>query len=205
MDERREQLRSRAQGAAAQLSKKLGDLWRFFMLRGVLAGILGIFALFWPSASLAILITLVGLFILADGAIGLVGALRNPAGVENMLQPVVSIVIGPVLMFWPAATVRLLLIILGVWALVFGLSQIREARLIPEESGERGSTVTVGGITAVIGFIIMLWPGTGTVAISWVIAIAALLAAALLIFVALRMKRLNDRLNAARAKHGGIV
>jgi uncharacterized membrane protein HdeD (DUF308 family) len=51
----------------------------------------------------------------------------------------------------------------------------------------------------------MLWPGTGTVAISWVIAIAALLAATLLIFVALRMKRLNDRLNAARAKHGGIV
>ena len=202
MDERREQLRSRAQGAAAQLSTKLGDLWRFFMLRGVLAGILGIFALFWPSASLAILITLVGLFILADGAIGLVGVLRNPAGVENMLQPVVSIVIGPVLMFWPAASVRLLLIILGVWALVFGLSQIREARLIPEESGERGSTVTVGGITVVIGFIIMLWPGTGTVAISWVIAIAALLAAALLIFVALRMKRLNDRVNAARAKRG---
>ena len=202
MDERREQLRSRAQGAAAELSKKLGDLWRFFMLRGVFAGILGIFALFWPSASLAILITLVGLFILADGAIGLVGVLRNSAGVENMLQPVVSIVIGPVLMFWPAASVRLLLIILGVWALVFGLSQIREARLIPEESGERGSTVTVGGITAVIGFIIMLWPGTGTVAISWVIAIAALLAAALLIFVALRMKRLNDRVNAARAKRG---
>jgi len=202
MDERREQLRSRVQGAAAQLSKKLGDLWRFFMLRGVLAGILGIFALFWPSVSLAILITLVGLFILADGAIGLVGALRNWAGVENMLQPVVSILIGPVLMFWPAASVRLLLIILGVWALVFGLSQIREARLIPEESGERGSTVTVGGITAVIGFIIMLWPGTGTVAISWVIAIAALLAAALLIFVALRMKRLNDRVNAARAKRG---
>ena len=202
MDERREQLRSLAQGAAAQLSKKLGDLWRFFMLRGVLAGILGIFALFWPSASLAILITLVGLFILADGVIGLVGVLRNSAEVENMLQPVVSVVIGPVLMFWPAASVRLLLIILGVWALVFGLSQIREARLIPEESGERGSTVTVGGITAVIGFIIMLWPGTGTVAISWVIAIAALLAAALLIFVALRMKRLNDRVNAARAKRG---
>jgi uncharacterized membrane protein HdeD (DUF308 family) len=202
MDERREQLRSRAQGAAAQLSKKLGDLWRFFMLRGVLAGILGIFALFWPGASLAILITLVGFFILADGAIGLVGALRNPSGVENMLQPVVSVVIGPVLMFWPGATVRLLLVILGVWALVFGLSQIREARLIPEESGERGSVVTVGGITAVIGFIIMLWPGTGTVAISWVIAIAALLAAALLIFVALRMKRLNDRVNAARAKRG---
>ena len=52
----------------------------------------------------------------------------------------------------------------------------------------------------------MLWPGTGPIAISsWAIAIAALLVAlvaASLIFLALRMKRQNDRLGAARAKRG---
>ena len=52
----------------------------------------------------------------------------------------------------------------------------------------------------------MLWPGTGTIPISsWAIAIAALLVAlvaALFIFLALRMKRRNDRLGAARAKRG---
>jgi phosphate/sulfate permease len=46
----------------------------------------------------------------------------------------------------------------------------------------------------------MIWPATGVVAISWVIAIAAFLVAALLFFLAHRTKRLNNRLAAARAK-----
>jgi len=200
MDERREQLRSIAQGAAARVNKKLGDLWWFFMLRGVLAAILGICALFWPSRSLAILITLVGVFILADGVTGLVGALRNWAGAETLLQPVVSMVIGPVLLLWPGASVGLLLVVLGVWAWIFGVSQILEARKIPKESEDRASALSLGGIASAIGIILMVWPATGVVAISWVIAIAAFLVAAMLFFLAHRTKRLNNRLSAARIK-----
>src|SRR5208337_1511808 len=90
--------------------------------------ILGICALFWPSRSLAILITLVGVFILADGVTGLAGALRNWTGSETLLQPVVSMVIGPVLLVWPGASVGLLMVVLGVWAWIYGVSQILEAR-----------------------------------------------------------------------------
>ncbi len=200
MDERREQLRSIAQGAAARVNKKLGDLWWFFMLRGVLAAILGICALFWPSRSLAILITLVGVFILADGVTGLVGALRNWAGSETLLQPVVSMVIGPVLLLWPGASVGLLMVVFGVWAWIFGVSQILEARRIPKESEDRASALSLGGIASAIGIILMVWPATGVVAISWVIAIAAFLVAAMLFFLAHRTKRLNNRLSAARIK-----
>ena len=200
MAERREQLRSITQGAAATANKKLGDLWWFFMLRGVLAAMLGICVLFWPSRSLAILITLVGVFILADGVTGLVGALRNWAGSETLLQPVASLVIGPVLLLWPGASIGLLLVVLGAWAWAFGVSQILEARKIPKESADRASVLSLGGIASAIGIILMLWPATGVVAISWVIAIAAFLIAALLFFLARRTKRLNNRLQAARAK-----
>jgi len=200
MDERREQLRSIAQGAAARVNKKLGDLWWFFMLRGVLAAILGICALFWPSRSLAILITLVGVFILADGVTGLAGALRNWTGSETLLQPVVSMVIGPVLLVWPGASVGLLMVVLGVWAWIYGVSQILEARKIPKESEDRASALSLGGIASAIGIILMVWPATGVVAISWVIAIAAFLVASMLFFLARRTKRLTNRLSAARIK-----
>ncbi len=200
MDERRAQLRSITQGAAATVNKKLGDLWRFFMLRGVLATILGICVLFWPSRSLAILITLVGVFILADGVTGLAGALRNWAGSETLLQPVASLVIAPVLLFWPEASLGVLLVVFGAWAWAFGVSQILEARKIPKESEDRVLALSLGGIASAIGIILMIWPATGVVAISWVIAIAAFLIAALLFFLARRTKRLNNRLQAARAK-----
>ena len=200
MDERREQLRSIAQNAAATANKKLGDLWWFFMLRGVLAAILGICALFWPSRSLAILITLVGVFILADGVTGLVGALRNWAGSETLLQPVVSLMIGPVLLLWPGASVGLLMVVLGAWTWAFGVSQILEARKIPKESEDRALALSLGGIASAIGIILMVWPATGVVAISWVIAIAAFLVAAMLFFLAHHTKRIDNRLSAARIK-----
>jgi uncharacterized membrane protein HdeD (DUF308 family) len=200
MDERREQLRSMARSAAATANKKLGDVWWFFMVRGVLAATLGICTLFWPSRSLTILITLVGVFILADGVTALVGALRNWAGRETLLQPVASLVIGPVLLFWPGASLGLVLLVLGAWAWGFGVSQILEARKLPKGSEDRASIFSLGGIASAIGIILMVWPATGVVAISWVIAIAAFLVAAMLFYLARRTKRLNNRLSAARAK-----
>ena len=200
MDDRREQLRSIAQGAAATVNKKLGDVWWFFMLRGTLAATLGICALFWPSLSLAILITLVGVFILAEGVTGLVGALRNWAGSETLLQPVASLVIGPALLFWPGASLGVLLVVFGAWVWAFGVSQILEARKIPKESEDRASGLSLGGIASAIGIILMIWPATGVIAISWVIAIAAFLVASMLFYLAHRTKRLNNRLAAARAK-----
>ena len=200
MDDRREQLRSIAQSAAATANKKLGDVWWFFMLRGILAAILGICALFWPSRSLTVLITLVGVFILADGVTALVGALRNRAENEALLHPVASLVIGPVLLFWPGASLGLLLVVFGAWVWTFGVSQILEALKSPKESGDRVSVLSLGGIASAIGIIVMIWPATGVAAISWVIAIAAFLAAALLFYLAHRTKRLSNRLAAARAK-----
>jgi hypothetical protein len=41
----------------------------------------------------------------------------------------------------------------------------------------------------------MIWPGTGVVAISGIIALAALMLAALLIFLALRFKRFKKRVD----------
>ena len=190
MAERREQLRSITQGAAATANKKLGDLWWFFMLRGVLAAMLGICVLFWPSRSLAILITLVGVFILADGVTGLVGALRNWAGSETLLQPVASLVIGPVLLLWPGSSIGVLLVVLGAWAWAFGVSQILEARKIPKESADRASVLSLGGIASAIGRSSDLL-GHRHRRISH---------HALLFFLARRTKRLNNRLQAARAK-----
>ena len=54
---------------------------------------------------------------------------------------------------------------------------------------------TMGGAVAVVGLILLIWPGTGVVAISWIIALAALTLAALLIFLALRLKRLKKRVD----------
>ncbi len=85
--------------------------------------------------------------------------------------------------------------VFGAWALFTGVSQIVAARRANVDDTDRGLMTSIGGTVAVIGLVLLIWPGGGVVAISWFIAFAALLFAALLIFLALRLKRLQQRID----------
>ena len=55
---------------------------------------------------------------------------------------------------------------------------------------------TMGAVVTVVGLVLLIWPGTGVVELySWIIALAALLFAALLIFLALHLKWLKKRVD----------
>lgn len=179
-----------------RIGDKLGDLWWAFMVRGLHAALLGVGALIWPSASLAILMRLVGIYVLLDGATGSIGAYRTGDRGAHLLQALLGLLIGALLLFWPEGSVRTLLVILGIWALLTGGSQIAAARQQEVEGSVRGPMSTVGWMVAAVGLILIVWPGTGVVTIAWVIAIAALLLATLLIWLALRFKRLQARVDA---------
>jgi uncharacterized membrane protein HdeD (DUF308 family) len=195
MNERMEPLGSFAAGLQSRVSTKLGDIWGAFMLRGVFAGVLGIFALIWPTPTFTILTRMIGLYCLADGLPGLVGALRASNRGTYLLQAVVSLVVGGFLLFWPSTSARTLLMVFGGWALFTGVSNILAARRTNVEETDRRLSTTMGGAVAVVGLILLIWPGTGVVAISWIIALAALLLAALLIFLALRLRRFKKRVD----------
>jgi uncharacterized membrane protein HdeD (DUF308 family) len=60
---------------------------------------------------------------------------------------------------------------------------------------ERGLAMTIGAIAAIAGVIFVVWPGAGSVAISWVIGIAALLIGALLIYLAQRVQQAAKRID----------
>jgi uncharacterized membrane protein HdeD (DUF308 family) len=195
MNKREERLQFLAAGAQTRVSSKLGDIWWAFMLRGVFAGMLGICALIWPTLSFTILTRLVGLYLLADGLPALLGALRASASGTYLVQAIVSLVAGGVLLVLPSASARTLLMVFGGWALFTGVSHILAARRANVEDTDRGPMTTMGAVVTVVGLVLLIWPGTGVVALSWIIALAALLFAALLIFLALHLKRLKKRVD----------
>src|ERR1700732_2990460 len=99
MNERMEPLGSLGAGMQSRVSGKLGDIWWAFMLRGVFAGVLGIFALIWPTPTFTILTRMIGLYYLADGLTGLVGALRASDRGTYLRQAVVSLAGGGFFLF----------------------------------------------------------------------------------------------------------
>jgi uncharacterized membrane protein HdeD (DUF308 family) len=189
--------KARAAAAAVRtgVSDKLGSLWWSFLLRGALAIALGLFALFWPSQNLDVLVFAVGLYCVADGLTGLAAAIRYPELREQLVQALVVVGLGAVLLLWPGATLRLLLVLLGAAALLAGAGQVLTALRLPADDPERGMILIIGSAAALVGLAVAIWPGGGVAVISWVIGIAAILLGALLIFVGSRFKRLGGRLD----------
>ncbi len=193
-----EQLRKVVTGAKHRVSDKLGDLWWWLMIRGVLALGLAVFALFWPQKTVGLLVNLLGAYLLLDGILGVVGSFRSDENRGAPLAAIIGLVVGAVLLSWTGLSVRLFLILVGVWALLQGAGMFLSSRNHESDREARSLVGIVGGALAVAGLILIVWPNTGVVTVSWLIAIIALSLGCLLIYVGNRLRRI-----ASRIRHAG--
>lgn len=177
--------------AREAISERLGGLWWTFLLRGALAVVVGIAALFWPTGSISFLLQAIGLLLVLDGGLTLLGIGRSGtvAGVA-----VGSILIGLVLLIWPEGTARFAFVLLGAFALVIGAGSLMTYRQMPQEVLERQTTRNAGIAALSIGVVLIFWPGSGLVALGWAIAFAAFAVSGVMLFLASRFKRVNERL-----------
>ena len=186
-----ERLQAAAAGLKSRVSGKMGNVWWAFMLRGLLALGLGVSALIWPKLTLALLFRLIGVYAMLDGAAGFISGIRARNLQSYMVPALVSLVVGAVLLFWPGLTVKWLLIILGIWALLHGANLILAGRSAEESDPNRGLLLTIGTVMAVIGLVLIIWPGAGAVTISWLVAALAFVVGAMLVFLALRLRQVK--------------
>lgn len=196
--------RTRVRAARIQIrtrvSDRLGDVWWFLLIRGLLALALGIAALFWPQATLILLIRVIALFALADGVMGLLSVFRTRDLGTHLTPALVSIGVGVILLFWPDLTASLLLMILGLWALFQGAMLLLAGSRSETDDPDRMPAMVIGAGVAVVGLVLVLWPGTGVVTISWAIGIAALLIGGSLVYLALRLRRIDKRVENLRPR-----
>lgn len=196
-----ERRRVRLDGGEAEIAIGEGrDIWWYFLVRGLLAAVLGLFALFWPEMSIGILLRLVGLYLVMEGVAGLLTAWNLGASAGGLAPPLAGIVVGVVLLFWPGATARFLLILFGAWAIISGVSQFLAARTFPPGDPDRGALHLIGLVSAALGLVLVFWPKAGVVTLSWLIAAAALAVAALLIYMAIHVRRFGARIATFRAR-----
>ena len=145
---------------------------RRLVLRGVAAILFGIATLVWPDVTLWALVVLFGAYALVDGTVALATAISD----RNLLHRgwiavsgVSGIVAGVVTFVWPGITALALLFLIAAWLLVSGFSLIAIA--VSERKQLTGEwVIALTGILAVLlGVVLMITPGAGALAITWVI------------------------------------
>lgn len=152
----------------------LKDIWWYLILRGIFALVLGAFALFWPDLSIGTLVTIVGIFCIIDGGFGLAFTFKDAKLREYQLVSGLTLALGFVLVIWSTGVVKFVLMLFGAWLVFVGGGQMLTGRRMPAGDSNRSVLMTVGAIAAAIGLVLIFWPGTGIVVVSWGIAAAAI-------------------------------
>jgi uncharacterized membrane protein HdeD (DUF308 family) len=180
----------------------LGD-WRSQALRGVLAVLFGVAALTWPRLTLTALVVLFGAFALVEGIFTLSGVITGGlrAGERRwpfVLHGLAGIAVGLVTFFWPNITTLALLYLIAAWALVTGAFEIADTITLREYIEPVWLFLLNGAIRIAFGIILFAAPGTGALAITWLIGWFALLTGVLHLVLAWRLRQLEEAVDRVR-------
>jgi len=166
--------------------------WWALALRGLVAILFGLAALFWPGLILAVLIVLFGAYALVDGVFALIAAFRSSG--HGMCRPLlliegaIGILFGFLALFWPGLTALALLYIIAFWIILSGIARIVMAIMLRREIENEWSIALSGVLSMILGIILILLPGAGLLAYTWLIGLLALALGIALIYYAFRVR-----------------
>jgi uncharacterized membrane protein HdeD (DUF308 family) len=166
--------------------------WWVLALRGLVAILFGLAALFWPGLALAVLIVLFGAYALVDGILAIIAAFRSSGrGMRRsllLIEGAIGILFGIVALFWPDLTALALVYIIAFWVILSGIARIVMAIMLRQEIENEWSMALSGVLSVILGILLLLLPGAGLLAYTWLIGLLALALGIALIYYAFRVR-----------------
>lgn len=159
--------------------------WWAMVLRGIVAVLFGLAALFWPGLTLFVLLVCFGVYALIDGLLAIVAGIRASEGRRWLLlaEGAIGVLAGLAVLFWPGGTALVLVYAISAWAILTGLLKVAMAILFRQQI-ENGWLMGLGGALSVLfGVILGFLPGAGLVTLVWLVGIYALILGAALIML----------------------
>jgi uncharacterized membrane protein HdeD (DUF308 family) len=148
--------------------------WWVFALRGIAAILFGILAFASPGVTLATLVLLFGAYAFVDGVSLLIALARGDAGGRRHawsvgIMGVLGIVASIVTFVWPGITALTLLYLVAIWAITMGVFQVVAAIALRREIEGECWMGLGGAMSVVFGILLVVSPGTGLVALVWLV------------------------------------
>ena len=166
--------------------------WWTFLIRGIAAVIFGLLALAMPGIALVVLVLLFGAYAFVDGVFALIGAVRAAEAHERwahlLFVGIFGVLVGAITFFFWQITAFALLYLIAAWAIVTGILELVGSfelrRFMPGEFW----WLLAGLVSIAFGVLLILRPGSGALAVIWIIAFYAILFGGFLIGLAFRLR-----------------
>ena len=175
------------------LLSALGRFWWLVLLRGVAAIAFGILAWAWPGVTLITLTLFWGAYALVDGVAALWSGWQAKDRGKPLWQValigVLGIAAGMFTFVAPGITAFALLTLIAAWAIFTGVFQILAAIRLRKEIGNEWLLILSGVLSVVFGGLMIVSPGSGALAVLWLIAAFAIVYGVLLVGLAFRLRK----------------
>jgi len=165
---------------------------RLLVFGGLAAIAFGAVVLIWPGISLLALVALFGAFALVYGLIFLAQGLnlvaeRRTGWVPYVVGGLAGVAIGAITFFRPGVTALVLVYYIAAWAIVTGIFEIVAAVDLDGEARGGWLLALTGVVSIVFGVLVAVRPGSGALAILWLIGIYALVTGVIRLVAAYRV------------------
>jgi uncharacterized membrane protein HdeD (DUF308 family) len=182
--------------ASKEEIKLAEQMWALVVAEGVAAVLFGIAMLFWPGASLVILVVLFGIFVLVWGIMNLIHSILSIGKMGTwwieLIFSVLAVGLGVYLLRNPGVTLALFIVLIGCTFIIRGVIDLVLAFFSDnvKVKGTRALHVVTGILGVVAGIFVFSQPVASGVAFIWVVGLYAVLEGALLIAIALKERSL---------------
>lgn len=169
--------------------------WWLLTLKGILAIVFGIFALVMPGTTLITLMIYFGIVIILGGLFLISGALshknHNRVWTNWMYEGMFDIVIGAVMVFFPKVAIDLFVIILAIWAISVGFSQLFNAMSAHKENKSRWMMLLNALIVIIFSIVLFINPFEGAVTVTYLVGIFAIIFGLFITLYSINLKSLK--------------
>ena len=173
------------------MSNLLAQNWWVIALRGVVAIIFGIIALFMPGAALLAFVLLFAAYMLVDGVLTIIAGVRAAQRHERwgwlIFEGILDLIAGGVAVIWPVITIVAFVLLMGAWAIITGALLFGASFRLNIPHG-RWLMTLAGAVSLIWGVLLIIWPLIGAVVLTWWIAAYALVFGVAMLVLAFRLR-----------------
>ena len=170
----------------------LASNWWTVLLRGIVAILFGLLAIFWPEISISVLVLLFGIFAIADGIFSIISELRRYGERARwwvlVFEGLAGLGIGIVAIIWPQITAVVFIYLVAFWGLITGVLEILAAIRLRNALEGEWILVLTGLLSIALGILFILYPNAGLIAMIWILGIYAILFGILLIALSFKLR-----------------
>src|SRR5438045_7253540 len=152
------------------MSNLLAQNWWVIALRGVVAIIFGIIALFMPGAALLAFVLLFAAYMLVDGVLTIIAGVRAAQRHERwgwlIFEGILDFIAGGIAVVWPVITIVAFVFLMGAWAIVTGALLFGASFRLNVLHG-RWRMALGGAVSIIWGVLLIICALVGVVVLFW--------------------------------------